>query len=71
MDRAGGGVRAAPHGHVPEHPTPHAAGTEYFSLDVEDVPAAGSRPDRLAAARAGSAAPSGPDRRHRACAADS
>ena len=29
----------------------HAAGTEYFSLDVEDVPAAGSRPDRLAGVR--------------------
>ena len=28
-------------------PHPRAAGTEYFSLDVEDVPAAGSRPDRL------------------------
>ena len=28
-----------------------AAGTEYFSLDVEDVPAAGSRPDRLAGFR--------------------
>ena len=26
---------------------PQAAGTEYFSLDVEDVPAAGSRPDQL------------------------
>ena len=31
-----------------EHPNPQAAGTEYFSsLDVEDVPAAGSRRDRL------------------------
>ena len=29
------------------NPPPQAAGTEYFSLDVEDVPAAGSRPDRL------------------------
>ena len=27
------------------------AGTEYFSLDVEDVPATGSRPDRLAGVR--------------------
>ena len=29
------------------NPPPQAAGTEYFSLDVEEVPAAGSRPDRL------------------------
>ena len=28
-----------------------AAGTEYFSLDVEDMTAAGSRPDRLAGVR--------------------
>ena len=35
------------HGHVPDHPTPQAAGTEYFSLDAEDVLAARSRPDRL------------------------
>ena len=38
----GGGKRAALHGHVPEHPTPHAASTECFFLDVEDVPAASS-----------------------------
>ena len=31
------------------HPPPQAAGTVYFSLDDEDVPAAGSRPDRLSA----------------------
>ena len=43
--------RAALHGHVPEHPTHQAAGTEYFALDVEDVPAAGSRRDRLAGVR--------------------
>ena len=30
-------------------PLPQAAGTEYFSLDVYDVPTAGSRPDRLSA----------------------
>ena len=36
-------IRANPH--------PQEAGTEYFSLDVEDVPAARSRPDRLAAVR--------------------
>ena len=30
-------------------PTPHAAGTQYFAMDVDEVPAAGgSRPDRLA-----------------------
>ena len=51
MDRAGGWERAALHGHVPEHPTPQAAGTEYFSLDVEDVPAAGLRPGVLAEPR--------------------
>ena len=47
MSRAGSWERAVLHSHVPEHPTPQAAGTEYFSLDVEDVPAAGSRSDRL------------------------
>ena len=30
---------------------PKVAGTEYFSLDVEDVPVTGSRPDRLAGVR--------------------
>ena len=49
MARAGRWSRAVLHGHVPEHPTTQAAGTEYFSLDVEDVSAAGSRPDRLSA----------------------
>ena len=48
---AGGWERDALHGQVPEHPTPQVAGTEYFSLDVEDVPATGSRPDRLAGVR--------------------
>ena len=51
MARAGEWERAALHGHVPEHHPPQAAGTEYFSLDVVDVPAAGSRPDRLAGVR--------------------
>ena len=51
MDRAGRWERAALHGQVPEHPTSQAAGTEYFSFDVEDVPAARSRPDRLAGVR--------------------
>ena len=36
---------------VPEHPTPQVAGTEYFSLDVDEVPATGSRPDRIAGVR--------------------
>ena len=49
MARARGWEQAILHGHVLEHPTSQAAGTEYFSLDVEDVPAAGSRPDRLSA----------------------
>ena len=43
--------RAALHGHVPEHRTPQAAGTEYFSLDVEDVPTTGLRPRVLAEPR--------------------
>ena len=51
MARAGEWVLDALHGQVPEHPTNQAAGTEYFSLDVEDVLAAGSRPDRLAGVR--------------------
>ena len=51
MARAREWERAAPHAHAREHPTPQAAGTEYFSLDVEDVPAAGSRPDRFAGVR--------------------
>ena len=51
MARAGVWVRDEVHGQVPEEPTSQAAGTEYFSLDVEDVPATGSRPDRLAGVR--------------------
>ena len=51
MARAGGWERAVLHGQVLEHPTSQAAGTEYFSLDIEDVPAAGSRPERLAGVR--------------------
>ena len=31
--------------------SPRRPGTEYFSIVVEDVPAAGSRPDRLAGVR--------------------
>ena len=44
MARAGAWVRDEVHGQVLEEPTPQAAGTEYFSLDVEDVPAARLRP---------------------------
>ena len=32
-------------------PTPQAAGTQYFAMDVDEVPAAGSRPDRLSQVR--------------------
>ena len=36
-------------GQVPGAPPPQAAGTQYFAMDVDEVPAAsGSRPDRLA-----------------------
>ena len=49
MDRAGGWVRDALHGQVPEAPTPHEPGTQHFKLDDEDsVPElGGTRPDRL------------------------
>ena len=36
---------------VQANPPPQAAGTEYFALDVDDMPAAGTRPDRLANVR--------------------
>ena len=46
--RTGGGARDELHGHAPEDAPPQAAGTQYFAMDVDDVPAAdGSRPDRL------------------------
>ena len=49
VDRAGEGVRGEVHGQVPGAPPPQAAGTQYFALGVDEVPAAGgSRPDRLA-----------------------
>ena len=49
VDRAGEGVRGEVHGQVPGAPPPQAAGTQYFALRVDEVPAAGgSRPDRLA-----------------------
>ena len=74
MARSGEWERGVLHGQVPEHPTPQVAGTQYFAMDVDEVPATGSRPDRprwRQAAGVGPAALSGPDRRHRARAADS
>ena len=45
--RTGEGARDELHGHAPEDAPPQA-GTQYFAMDVDDVPAAGgSRPDRL------------------------
>ena len=44
----GEGARDELHGHAPEDAPSQAAGTQYFAMDVDDVPAAGgSRPDRL------------------------
>ena len=44
----GGGFRVELCGEDPEASPPQAAGTVYYPLDVDDVPAAGgSRPDRL------------------------
>ena len=51
MARSGGWERGVLHGQVPEHPTPQVAGTQYFAMDVDEVPATGSRPDRLAGVR--------------------
>ena len=50
MDRAGGGVRDAVHGQVPEALLPQEPGTQHFTLDDDDsVPElGGSRPDRIA-----------------------
>ena len=50
MDRAGGGVRDAVHGQVPEALLPQEPGTQHFLLDDDDsVPELrGSRPDRIA-----------------------
>ena len=49
MDRAGGGVRDAVHGQVPEALLPQEPGTQHFTLDDDDsVPELwGSRPDRI------------------------
>ena len=33
------------------NPPPQAAGTQYFAMDVDEVPVAGSRPDRLTEVR--------------------
>ena len=42
------GERVELHGDDPEDPHPQAASTQYFALDVDEVPAVGgSRPDRL------------------------
>ena len=49
--RSGRWERDVLHGQVPEHPTPQVAGTQYFAMDVDEVPATGSRPDRLAGVR--------------------
>ena len=50
MDRAGGGVRDAVHGQVPEALLPQEPGTQHFTLDDDDSVAElwGSRPDRIA-----------------------
>ena len=43
-----GGARDELHGYAPEDALPQAAGTVYYPMDVDDVPASrGSRPDRL------------------------
>ena len=57
--RSGGWERVVLHGKVPEHPTPQVAGTQYFAMDVDEVPVAGSRPDRLSGVR-----PQERDQRH-------
>ena len=51
MARSGEWERDVLHVQVPEHPTPQVAGTQYFAMDVDEVPATGSRPDRLAGVR--------------------
>ena len=50
QSRSGGWERDV-HGQVPEHPTPQVACTQHFAMDVDEVPATGSRPDRLAGVR--------------------
>ena len=46
--RSGEGVRGEVHGQVPGAHPPQAAGSKYFAMDVDEVPAVGgSRPDRL------------------------
>ena len=53
MDRAGGGVRDAVHGEVPEALLAQEPGTQHFTLDDDDsVPELwGSRPDRFCEVR--------------------
>ena len=46
--RSGEWERDVLYGQVPEHPTSQVAGTQYCAMDVDEVPATGSRPDRLA-----------------------
>ena len=45
------GERVELHGDDPEDPHSQAAGTQCFAMDVDEVPAAGSRPDRLTEVR--------------------
>ena len=50
--RTGEGARDELHGYAPEDAPSQAAGTQYFPMDVDDLPAAGgSRPDRLSEVR--------------------
>ena len=56
--RTGEGARDELHGCAPEDAPSQAAGTQYFPMDVDDLPAAGgSRPDRLSEVRAAGAGP--------------
>ena len=45
------GERVELHGDDPEDPHSQAAGTQFFAMDVDEVPVAGSRPDRLTEVR--------------------
>ena len=46
------GERVELDGDDPENPhSPQGAGTQYFAMDVDEVPAAGSRPDQLTEVR--------------------
>ena len=67
--RSGGWERAVLHGHVPEHPTPQAAGTEYFFSGRRRCAcrrvAAGPAVCRVRTARPGTAAHRAADCRNR------